>query len=315
MKKLNLKSVMVGVVIGAVLTSSVALAANWTSINVVLNQFRVKTGSSDIVQWGDTYTLGNGTQTAGSIVYNDTTYLPIRKVAEATGMNVAWNSISNTVTVFDNGMFAAEMVEKPDANGIEWAYNILDAGTKGYLQISSQDTQDERAYEMISSNSYRYDTDGIMFASFVNSVSVNASKSNPYAGYNLYNISKILFNSDKNSQDGNVVYTIKTPNTGIHITDLYFLNSTEVIYTTDNFEIIKYNLATGDSQTLYTAPSVTYSSGPGFSYGYGKLYITKFENNEVTFVIERDAGETGRKDITSWQFDINLPDSSLAQLW
>jgi len=300
--------------LGLSVASGIALATNWKDIPVAWSPFRVKTGAADIVKWGETYKL-NGMDMPGSLVYNDTTYLPIRKITEATGLQIAWNGDSDTVTVFENGMSEVQAIKRLDVNGKEWFYNVLDAGTKGYLTITHQDTQHQRAYEMISSNSYRYDEVGVMFASFEKSHSEGASKSNPWAGYNLYNITKILFNSDKNSQDGNTVYTIKTPNTGVKITDLYFLNSNEVIYTTNEYKIVKHNLATGNSQDLYVAPAVTYSSGPGFSYGHGKLYITKFENNEITFVIERDAGEKGRKDVSSWKFDINSSESSLVQLW
>jgi len=258
MKKFNLKSMVVGVVIGTML-SSVALAANWTSINVVLNQFRIRTGTSDVVKWGDTYTLNNGSQTAGSIVYNDTTYLPIRKIAEATGMQVDWNSDSNTVTVWGGQGTGIGYAYKTatDANGTLWNYNIMSSGGKWYLHIND-DPQNARTYEIAGPGAYLFDSTGVTFITYGGSQSVNGSKQNPYAGYVYYNVNRILFNNDANSQDGTTLYTIKTQSTQDYIEKAYFLDSNTLIYLAGydsgtgyvNERICKYNLSSGTETTL-----------------------------------------------------------------
>ena len=62
--KSYLKGIATGLIIALVVAIIPAFAANWTSINVVLNPFRVRTIMGDVIQWGDTYTLNNGTETS-----------------------------------------------------------------------------------------------------------------------------------------------------------------------------------------------------------------------------------------------------------
>ena len=45
------------------------------------------------------YTLDDGTQVPFSILYQSTTYLPVRKLADLTGLGISWDQTSQTVQV------------------------------------------------------------------------------------------------------------------------------------------------------------------------------------------------------------------------
>lgn len=76
MKK-NFKTLMLGVIIGALLVGTPVLAdVIWERIDVVRNQITVMVGDEKL--------------DADNFLYRDTTYVPIRKVAEGLGMNVTY---------------------------------------------------------------------------------------------------------------------------------------------------------------------------------------------------------------------------------
>jgi len=227
MKKFkNLKTFVTGAVAGAVLMSSVAFAANWTSINVVLNQFRIRTNMGDAIQWGDTYTLNNGSETAGSIVYNDTTYLPIRKISELTGNSIYFDSTSNTISLMNAGMSTSSgwpqwMINSTD--GYYYNYSVTGNGinSTGALLISrgekddnaynglSPDPNYQRAYSIANQYCYSNVSDGVIF------VTKDYGSSNPGIDTSneapAFKIMKISYNFDANSEDGAVIQTVSEP--------------------------------------------------------------------------------------------------------
>lgn len=94
--KANIKSVVSGIIIGATLTTGIAIA---------------KTGTENLEAWyANIQILINGTKIQpkdanGNIVepfiVDGTTYLPIRAVGEALGKEVYWDSETNTVSLTD----------------------------------------------------------------------------------------------------------------------------------------------------------------------------------------------------------------------
>ena len=102
--KAKLKSLISGMLIGAMLvTGTTALAATGVSktIDVVLNNVNLNFDYNQVSEIGENYTLDNGTEVPFSILYEGTTYLPVRKVAELFGKDVGWNGSTSTVSLTD----------------------------------------------------------------------------------------------------------------------------------------------------------------------------------------------------------------------
>ena len=91
-----MKRLIVVVIILAILTSTGVLAASNTKVNVVLNpklKFIVNNES-----WTPKDSYGNKVL---PITHNDTTFLPLRSVAETVGAEVGWDSVKQTITIGD----------------------------------------------------------------------------------------------------------------------------------------------------------------------------------------------------------------------
>lgn len=122
-----------------------------------------------------------------SILYQDTTYVPLRFISEKMNKDVVWNGDSKTVGITDKINNSTVIAEKPDLNGHIWTYSILsDKGNAKYLSIKDKERGFERRYDIRGKvkNSYRMTDEAIWIVT--------------KGGY-LY---KIAFLSDENSQDG-----------------------------------------------------------------------------------------------------------------
>ena len=77
-----------------------ALAANGLiSINAALNNIAIEVNSKPTIAKGENYTTDSGSETAGSILYNETTYVPLRKVAELLGAEIKWDASTGTANI------------------------------------------------------------------------------------------------------------------------------------------------------------------------------------------------------------------------
>jgi hypothetical protein len=90
-KKINFKSILIGIIIGIVLTSSVF--ADISSIQVWFNDIKVSLDGV-ILEMKDA--KGNPVQ---PMVYNGTTYLPARALCEALGKDIKMNEITNVLEI------------------------------------------------------------------------------------------------------------------------------------------------------------------------------------------------------------------------
>jgi len=91
MKK-RLQGLIAGVLIGTMLTSGIALAANTTTLyNVVANGVKIVVDGKKLSP-----TDANGNKVE-PMIYNGTTYLPVRAVANALGKAVYWDGPNYTV--------------------------------------------------------------------------------------------------------------------------------------------------------------------------------------------------------------------------
>lgn len=95
MKK-RLQGIIVGVLIGILFTSGIAIAANTTTLyNVVANGVKIVVDGQKL---NPTDANGNKVE---PIIYNGTTYLPVRAVANALGKAVYWDGPNYTVYLGD----------------------------------------------------------------------------------------------------------------------------------------------------------------------------------------------------------------------
>ena len=77
-----------------------ALATNGLiSINAALNNIAIEVNSKPAIAKGENYTTDSGSETAGSILYNETTYVPLRKVAELLGAEIKWDASTGTANI------------------------------------------------------------------------------------------------------------------------------------------------------------------------------------------------------------------------
>mgnify|MGYP000992879912 CR=1 FL=1 len=93
------RDIFIGILIGCILMATPVLADSvLTKIDVVLNGVNVQLE-------------GQGVQ-VDSILYNGTTYLPMRKVAELVGKNIDWNNDTKTANIVEK--FKTEEDERGD---------------------------------------------------------------------------------------------------------------------------------------------------------------------------------------------------------
>lgn len=101
------KKILCGVVAAAVLTATVFAATP-----AVMKSIYVQMGGITVTYLGAELDLKDATgATVEPIVYNGTTYLPVRSVAEAAGLEVAWDGATSTVAL--NGTSITYLDEMP----------------------------------------------------------------------------------------------------------------------------------------------------------------------------------------------------------
>lgn len=102
MKK-EVKGFIMGVVLTALLMGTVVFADGVTrTIEVVLNSVKLTVNGQKVA--------------ADTILYNGTTYVPLRTTAEMLGKEVGWDSTTNTASINDKGVVSPPVVEKPVSN-------------------------------------------------------------------------------------------------------------------------------------------------------------------------------------------------------
>ena len=192
-----IKGIITGIIIGAVVCSIPAIA---DTIDALFNNVRISVNGVDQIQWGENIQLADGAETPASILYNGTTYLPMRKLGELSGNKIYWNGDSRTV-----GMTGAQkdikiIAEKPDKNGNVWKYyTFKDSNDKNYLGVKDEARGYERVYHM-ACETFNVTDNEIYFLRQVKM---------PESIYNQIGIEmdliKLPFDSDNNTQDGETI--------------------------------------------------------------------------------------------------------------
>ena len=231
-----IKGLIAGLLIGASVTSIPAVAEN---IDALFNEVRINIGGIDRVSWGENIKFDDGTEAPYSILYNGTTYLPLRKTAELLGKEVYWNGDSKTVSVVDSGS-KTTLAEKPDKNGNVWKYSTVETPGGGYYLIAEDSNRGfSRTYKLGSKNIKVTDNEIYFFKD------IGAS----YNNTREIEVIKLLFDNDENTQDGVEVYGSAYFIDGIFDGEYIFCQ----IYQPGNSghgEIIAYNYF-GDMQDVH----------------------------------------------------------------
>ncbi len=203
-----IKGVITGLLIGAILSALPAVAEN---IDLLFNQVRINVSGADRMQWGEDIELDDGEAVPSSILYKGTTYLPMRKLGELNGQKIYWNGDSKTVSMTGEQKDVKAVAEKPDKNGNVWTYykfkaSVYNSYDKEYCDISYLGVKDkirgfERIYQ-IGSDDIGITDDAIYFVKLLNSDICGTVDSYPYK-YGPYGyITKLSFNNNENTQDG-----------------------------------------------------------------------------------------------------------------
>ena len=97
MKRNTVKGIVAGALAGALAVSAVPAIAS--GINAVLNSVNISINGVKVASDNENYVLQNGTEVPYSILYEGTTYLPIRKISELLDSGIDWDNDTRTVLI------------------------------------------------------------------------------------------------------------------------------------------------------------------------------------------------------------------------
>ena len=246
-----IKGLVTGLLIGATVTAIPAVAEN---IDALFNGVRINIGGIDRVQWGESIKFDNGTEAPYSILYNGTTYLPLRKTAELLGKEVYWNGDSKTVSVVDSGSKTI-VAQKPDVNGNMWKYYTFKSEDDVYLGVMDEARGFERVYKTMSNdpqNAVTMTDEAIYFAKYKGNFD-----NHPYDCDGT--IQKITFANSPDTQDGEEVLELKiNPNSAVFDGEyMYFTDTLMTLSSTPYLHAIN----------IYTGETTSYTTGRGTDIG------------------------------------------------
>ncbi len=97
MKKNTLKGIVAATLAGVITVCSIPAIAQ--GIEALMNSVNIKLDGVKVASVDESYVLQNGTSVPYSILYEGTTYMPIRKVSELLDINIGWDNDTRTVLV------------------------------------------------------------------------------------------------------------------------------------------------------------------------------------------------------------------------
>jgi len=136
MKK-YVRGYLVGLLSAFIIFSSISVFAGdgLSMISVALNKINISINGNQVAKVGDTYTLANGKKVPFSILYEGTTYLPMRKLGELAGKNVKWYGETNTAGLNDSEYI--EKVESIDGVSVSLNNPSIEAVSAAIKRIST----------------------------------------------------------------------------------------------------------------------------------------------------------------------------------
>lgn len=194
--KNNIKAFLCGILVTLIVCAAPVVAKEFP---LLFNDIRINVDGNDQAQWGEDYTLADGSSAPYSIVYKDTTYLPMRKIAEMNGKAIYWNGDSNTaaMTAPQRENSQKVLAEKPDSYGNVWIYYTFTAeDDTSYLGIKDERRGYERIYRIAEG-----EADNIG----VTENEIYFFRSVEQDGAEETYLCKIAFLNDINTQDGKAV--------------------------------------------------------------------------------------------------------------
>ena len=175
-----MRSYIKGVITGFLIAGAVfAVPVFADKIDAVFNTVRISIEGVEKLGQGEDYELSDGTTTPSSLIYNGTTYLPIRKVSELLDKRVYWDGASRTVEITGKQKDIEIIAQKPNDEGNMFKYYTFTADDRSYFCIEDKGSGDERVYRL-SGNKVHVTNEAVYFVQ-------------PYRGGRM--LSKISFNS------------------------------------------------------------------------------------------------------------------------
>lgn len=247
-----LKGLVSGIILAAAILCIPVVANN---ISVTFNEFRINIDGCDKAQWGENYILDNGEEVPYSIVYKDTTYLPIRKISELTGLHIAYNGDSNTVSVANKPQNEKVVAEKPDANGNVWKYyTFTTENSDKYLGIADETRGYERIYKIMSDSDVTVTDDALYF--FKENRGEDPYEVDGYA--KIGSFQKIEFSSNPDTQDGEEILKLNSSAVAFDGEYVYYISYFKTLNPSVYFNT--YNIFTGESEKCYMGRGVIIES-------------------------------------------------------
>jgi len=149
----KLKYFVVGLLVATILGQTVVPVVA-AGLEATLNMVNITMNGKIIAKAGENFMLSNGTQVPYSIVYNGTTYLPMRKVAELCGKEVSWDGATSTVGINDIGYAAPVATPTPTPVPKEEVIPITDLVQFKGQGFSQGATFKVRQQEVYAANCY-----------------------------------------------------------------------------------------------------------------------------------------------------------------
>lgn len=118
--KLNLKSLFIGFLLATLLFTNTVVADTITkSIEVQLNNINIALNGSVVGKAGQNYQLSDGSLVPYSILYNGTTYVPLRKLGELLDMKIGYDGATNTAMIGEGELEKTGVWKLSDSNYID----------------------------------------------------------------------------------------------------------------------------------------------------------------------------------------------------
>ena len=202
-----MKEYIKGVLCGAIAMAVIcAIPAVADTFQVAFNTVRINVDGVDKVSWGQSFVLDDGTSVPYSIVYNNTTYLPMRKMTEFAGRTTYWNGDTQTaaMTAPQKRDSQTILAEEPDLNGNIWTYYTFETTDgKYYLGVKDSARGYERVYRIQDKYVYM-EEDSLYYIQ----PEPNYNFDSWYVYGSSEKVYKISFLNDSDTQDGEVVRTL-----------------------------------------------------------------------------------------------------------
>jgi hypothetical protein len=151
------KGFITGILISSILLLSITIFGE--TIETILNGVNITINGVRVAESGENYTLSNGSEVPNSILYNGTTYLPIRKISELLEKNITWDGITKTITIYDSESDSIRLNDDVK-NNESLTFDINDLNLSFNINQVVQDANSLRIYTSCKNNSNKY---GVVF--------------------------------------------------------------------------------------------------------------------------------------------------------